>query len=86
MDKETVEHLAQLGLPTYRPALPATDITITIHGSGAAFEDDFAGEIARILTRLAGKVAETTLRNGDEITLTDGNGNSVGSLFAKTYH
>ena len=52
--------------------------TLEIKCENAAFEDDRAGEVARILRDAAGKIAIPGAIPGAEYTLRDINGNRVG--------
>ena len=59
------------------------DVTITIECQNAAFEQDQAAEVARILRTLAGKIEARpgNMENRSHAeTLRDINGNSVGEM------
>lgn len=57
-------------------------LTLTMKLENAAFEDDPAGEIARILEKAASDLIEDgeIVHHGGRLTLRDVNGNTVGKL------
>lgn len=58
-------------------------ITITLETGNAAFEDDETGEVARILTKLAGAFRNFTDPEDVAVKLHDINGNPVGEVKVK---
>jgi len=55
-------------------------VVITIEPSGAAFEEDAAREVARIINRAQGKVVDGRVGPGDSAPLLDHNGNTCGQI------
>jgi hypothetical protein len=57
-----------------------SSITIRFGGEDAAFTDDWRGESGRILRRLADRIENGELSNGDEKLILDVNGNTIGEV------
>lgn len=58
------------------------NFSLTIETVNAAFEDNAAAEIARILRQLAQRLEDDGMESGQEFVLCDLNGNKVGSAEA----
>lgn len=58
------------------------NFSLTIETVNAAFEDNAAAEIARILRQLAQRLEDDGMESGQEFVLRDLNGNKVGSAEA----
>lgn len=56
------------------------DITITINTDNAAFEDDYAREVERILLDVARRIKHEGREAGASFSLRDINGNTVGKV------
>ena len=59
-------------------------VRIEFEADNAAFEEDFTGEVTRILTRAAGRMGALRHDPEDSGALLDSNGNLVGFWTIKT--